>query len=119
MRSCGLRIAMLAFVVVWFGVLLPVHTRGQVPLLGDCPQCKVCHRCDRNSCPQPQVPARPKSCAICYLIATLDLPPALIIYVPEASAGQIASPVLLEQLSSQSAARTCSERGPPAPHALA
>jgi hypothetical protein len=116
MRRRGLRIAMLLFVTLWFGVLVPVHTRGQMPLPGDCSSqvvgrecCTPGHRHESKS----NLPAWPRVCGVCYIIATLDLPPDLILYVPNPSASEpaeVADPVVCIVAKAPS---TCLERAPP------
>jgi hypothetical protein len=73
---------MLTFTALWLGVIVPVHTRGVIRLAGAAPDAATdAHRC----CAAPSKPAQDnsppcsgdkQSCAICYFIATLDLPPA-------------------------------------------
>src|SRR5687768_9574812 len=89
----GYRWLLLAFACAWFGVLVPVHQRGIVQLPGPA----RCHPCCPDQvetaaaggkCPAPD-PAKgkdPSNCAICYFIATLDVPPPLTIYVPRLDA---------------------------------
>ena len=85
MRSRGLRWVVLAFTCAWFGVLLPVHQRGRITLPGACADASALTAPSHGCCPAPghtpgdAPPAAPDSraCAVCYYIATLDLPPAL------------------------------------------
>jgi hypothetical protein len=78
---------MLAFMALWLGVIVPVHTRGQIKLAGATPSEK--HAC--CSMPAKETPTRDPSpcgedregCAVCYFIATLDLPPVFVLnFVP-------------------------------------
>jgi hypothetical protein len=71
----------LSFATLWFGVLVPVHNRGQIAVAGSggcatgaipsCHSTKVpCHR------QLPGSPAQPaRACAVCFFIAGLDAPP--------------------------------------------
>jgi hypothetical protein len=117
MRRRGLRIAILVFVTLWFGVLVPIHTRGQIPIPGDCSAqsdwrqcCARTHRGDSHS----RLPVRPHACGVCYVIATLDLPPELILYVPPPSPSEPVDRVAPVIHVSIAARTTCLERAPPA-----
>jgi hypothetical protein len=88
MRSRGLRWLVLAFTCLWFGVLLPVHQRGRITLPGACAEAAAASLAPQHACcpttggehkPADAPPAGPDSraCAVCYYIATLDLPPTM------------------------------------------
>jgi hypothetical protein len=87
MRSRGLRWVVLAFTCLWFGVLLPVHQRGRITLPGaECAAASAltaAAAASHSCCPTPghKSPDAPapdsRACAVCYYIATLDLPPAM------------------------------------------
>jgi hypothetical protein len=77
------------FTLTWFGVLVPVHNRGQIAPFGTgvgtctdqvaahhacCPTQR--HRGDGATPAEAGGPAEPdKPCAVCYFIAALDTPP--------------------------------------------
>ena len=89
------------FAVAWFGVLVPVHNRGQIAVPGTEPAAfsgAACHAdhaaaapaaqaahschsarpagCDRHDAPdQGPAPKRGGSCAVCFFLAGLDAPP--------------------------------------------
>ena len=132
MRSRGLRLFVLLFSAVWFGVLMPVHPRGRIPVPGDrraatCCETEACHVADSCNAkggeasggrdgkgPRHSAPAGPyRSCAVCQLIATLDLPTPVQFAPPPSG---LAGPVLPERppvLVRPDMVPTCTERGPP------
>ena len=79
----------LGFATLWFGVLVPVHNRGEITLGGTANACT--HHVTRASLPPchaaaaipssqdhdcPADAPRPKgACAVCFFIAGLDAPP--------------------------------------------
>ena len=78
----------LCFATLWFGVLVPVHNRGEIRLPGAGPAADAtcAHRCcDHATAPEPQhgggTPCHDDgsrkggSCAVCFFIAGLDAPP--------------------------------------------
>jgi hypothetical protein len=123
MRCRALRIAMLCFVVLWFEILLPVHTRGQILLAGSEGASHSCCgktspiKTDCNSKDESRQQPSPRGrqqCAICQFIATLDIPPAVMIDVP-ALTPAIACAELPRWSNPSLAPRyTSPERGPPA-----
>ena len=122
MRCRALRIAMLCFVILWFEVLLPAHTRGQIVLAGSEPASRSCcgnlgatKNCASLPDGRKQQPLRSRGqCAVCHFIATLDLPPSVMLDVPgmtrrieSAQPSPRAKPTLAPRY-------TFPERGPPA-----
>ena len=112
MSSPLLRWSVLAFACLWFGMLVPVHQRGQIQLpgpavaacdTGTCPQSNpvpACHtkksasQCDHKGHTTPDdAPATPKrgggGCAVCHFIAGLHAPPPAVVY--EANLGLLES----------------------------
>ena len=77
MRSRELRILLILFCVGWFGVLLPAHRRGQIRMPG-ADAGRAC--CEQRSTEHPKhAPLRSAAnCAVCHVIATLDLPDAIL-----------------------------------------
>ena len=90
----------LCFAVAWFGVLVPVHNRGQIAVPGTEPMAfagAACHaehaaaapaaqpahschsarpaRCDHHAPDPDPAPKRGGSCAVCFFLAGLDAPP--------------------------------------------
>ena len=82
MSRRALRWLVLGFATLWFGVLVPVHNRGQIAVAGSgCDSAPACHA-SRPPCHQqaPDPPARPtRACAVCYFIAGLDAPPPVTV----------------------------------------
>ena len=72
----------LCFATLWFGVLVPVHNRGEIRLPGATPSPEsVASRCHRTAweeagtpCHDPAEESR-GSCAVCYFLLGLDAPP--------------------------------------------
>ena len=91
MSSRLLRWMVLGFTCLWFGVLLPVHQRGQIQLPGAAPRVagpSCCnhsdasrHRSTHDGKQQPAKPSNPENCAVCHFIAGLDVPPPVTWYV--------------------------------------
>ncbi len=91
MNSRFLRWMVLGFTCLWFGMLVPVHQRGQIQLPGPalaasggcCPKqndAKAACRdteTSKNEKPAPD----PGHCAVCHFIAGLQAPPPVTIYV--------------------------------------
>ena len=81
---------MLAFVLVWFGCVLPGHRRGivKLPCIGvaqvdedgePTAGCPMCAAKESGESPKPASPGDPaQSCAICFLRASLSLPPEVV-----------------------------------------
>ncbi|HEX4792545.1 MAG TPA: hypothetical protein VH370_02070 [Humisphaera sp.] len=116
MRNRGLRISVLIFAALWFGVLLPVHTRGQIALPGDQSACEQAHSCCASSHeghPTPDAPRKSHSCAVCYLIATLDLPAPMTVNAPPPTLAGLVRRDTPRRIVSHTPLLTCSERGPP------
>jgi hypothetical protein len=83
----------LGFACLWFGMLVPVHQRGQIQLPGsdngastvgishcnrpDAP----CHRKAAAGKPQPNAPVNRENCAVCHFILGLHAPPPVTWYV--------------------------------------
>ena len=109
----------LCFAVAWFGILVPVHNRGQIAMPGTAgvarPHCHEgrpaelarpahachstqpdadCHPGSRDDAPDPN----PESCAVCFFVAGLHTPPPvttvehLLGYAGEAPVAQPAAP---------------------------
>ena len=100
MASGCVRWFVLCFAVAWFGVLVPVHNRGQIAVPGTEPAAfygAACHaghaapapaaqtahschsprpaKCDHHAPDPDPAPKRGGSCAVCFFIAGLDAPP--------------------------------------------
>ena len=93
MSSRLLRWVVIAFTCMWFGVLVPAHTRGQIKLAGSrsaavkSPDADACNRCLTKSAPanagkpeSPQPPVDTSDCAVCHLILGLHTPPPVTTY---------------------------------------
>jgi hypothetical protein len=74
----------LCFATLWFGVLVPVHNRGEISLPGAparagshcCPADSPDH--DPDTTPD-QAPRSAGTCAVCFFIAGLDTPPPVTV----------------------------------------
>jgi hypothetical protein len=73
----------LGFTTLWFGVLVPVHNRGEISLPGSERDARqTAHACCADSSSAARhapghapAPSRGGACAVCSFIATLDAPP--------------------------------------------
>lgn len=112
MRHRFFRISLLLFVVAWFGVMVPGHRRGQIVLAGCQKAC--CDPFNKTpSGPNHESPPQPAACAVCHLIAALDLPTPVQLHVPPLA---FVRPVEFCPPSSPFDTEiqfTCYERGPP------
>ena len=91
MRSRLLRWMVLGFACLWFGMLLPVHQRGQIQLPGNSATTATVSHCNRPDAPchrklhdgkeQPGKPVSRENCAVCQLILGLHAPPPVTWYV--------------------------------------
>ena len=91
MSSRLLRWMVLGFACLWFGMLVPVHQRGQIRLsdggataaaAGHCSRPDApCHRKAQDGKKQPEKPANRDNCAVCQLIIIgLHAPPPVTWY---------------------------------------
>ncbi len=104
--SRAFRIALLLIETLWFSVLVPGHTRGQIALPGA--PAKTC-------CEKPNHAMPVKSCAMCYFIATLDVPPPIVFVTPPALIrDDDRSPTLLSAIVNPLPRRPDLARAPPA-----
>ena len=84
----------LGFTTLWFGVLVPVHNRGEIGVPGGDGHCAShpqatptppCHASTaepRNKGDLPDsAPRQRRTCAVCYFIAGLDAPPPVTVIV--------------------------------------
>ena len=84
MRRRPLRWLVLCFATLWFGVLVPVHNRGEIAVPGSgagSTPTSHCHsasstQADAGSrhCPEKK-PCPARACAVCFFVAGLDTPP--------------------------------------------
>ena len=122
MQSRALRIAVLAWVGLWFGLIVPWHTRGAVQLPGNnaagpafttC--CAPSKPANSNSKDAPLNQGGPASnCAVCHFIATLDVAAPTIFYEPFLGTAAIAATVRPIAPCTPVLTRVPPERGPPA-----
>jgi hypothetical protein len=112
MQSRWLRVALLSFVTIWFGLIVPGHRRGQIVLPGSSRAC--CAKPSTGNTPERQVPLPDRgTCAVCHFMAMLDMPGAVQWDVPPMGLAWMGvvgkpQPVILAELHSAS-----QERGPP------
>ena len=108
----ALRISLILFVAIWFGVVLPGHRRGLVSLSGASTTC-----CSNPAAPtgpvDRKVPVKAGECAICHFMATLDLPIATDVSLPGLGDTHLSLPVERESFYIRRFISTCLERGPP------
>ncbi len=119
MFSRPFRILVLLFVVAWFGVILPGHTRGVVKLPGT----TSCHAAvDTDSKTQTccatkkseQSPAKSGSCAICFFVMGLMfVTPTSFDFAMLGLVGTLAPPARENALLAPSFL-PCQSRAPPA-----
>jgi hypothetical protein len=89
----ALRWLILGFATLWFGVLVPVHNRGEIALPGAKKSCHAvaAHQCcpaaahkahseHNHDCPDPASPLS-GACAVCFFISGLDTPPPVTVLV--------------------------------------
>lgn len=78
---------MLAFALAWFGMILPGHQRGIVKLPCTAAEvgkdgkaaCPMCAAKQQGELPA-KLPGDPvRSCALCFLVAGLNLPPEAVV----------------------------------------
>src|SRR6478609_1433821 len=101
MRSRALRIAILLFQALWFGVLVPGHRRGMIALPGEqnfseLSQARSCCRVEKSkSKGAPQIPCSrdpAQHCAICHLAMRLSTPPVIDIILPPCGLAEVLTP---------------------------
>jgi hypothetical protein len=97
MSSRLLRWIVLGFTCLWFGMLVPIHQRGQIQLPGRGASASVapsghcnradapCHRKvaagDKQHPQKPGTPGDRENCAVCQFILGLHAPPPVTWYV--------------------------------------
>src|SRR5215203_3393706 len=97
MNSRSLRILLLLFVAVWFGAIVPGHTRGQISLPGTtAPSAdgKGAHGscCSSSGSKKDSAPAK-KCCAVCFFAAALmHTPPVSFNFADLGLVGSLAPP---------------------------
>jgi hypothetical protein len=87
MSRRGLHWLVLGFTTLWFGVLVPVHNRGEIALAGNSSHCagrtdpSPATHCHAAADPIPSGEKNPDrgppakgACAVCFFIAGLDTP---------------------------------------------
>jgi hypothetical protein len=80
----------LGFACLWFGMLVPIHQRGQIQLPGSSSSSSSataeatshcsrpdapCHRKAHDGKQPPGKPTNPENCAVCHFILGLHVPP--------------------------------------------
>ncbi|MEX2214014.1 MAG: hypothetical protein WD768_07800 [Phycisphaeraceae bacterium] len=128
MQSRNLRILMLGFLALWFGMILPGHERGVIQLPGyaaapgsdqasDCATQSSCSSC----CPTQSSGGKsdssknraPGHCAICYLLGVLDVPVTIAFTLPDPQLLDCLSPAMCQSIASVASLDITRERGPP------
>ena len=89
-RSRAFRLAVIAFVAVWFGAIVPGHTRGVVKLPG-ASACEASANVGRSGPPccaggaargKGKSPVNTGPCAVCFFAAALIFAPPVTFYEP-------------------------------------
>ncbi|MBI1375034.1 MAG: hypothetical protein GC159_20135 [Phycisphaera sp.] len=117
-----LRIATLAWAIVWFGVFLPGHTRGVIKLPGT--PTEACESCESkpSCCDKPRADddashsrhkSSPDHCAVCELVAKLDTPVAIDLSLPPAGLVELLPPTTPQRVTPARYASTLRGRAPP------
>ena len=122
MRSRYLRIAVLIFQALWFGVLVPGHRRGVIALPGE--QSFAALSQERSCCAvdgsehrhSPQIPCRDPAqhCAICHLAMRLSTPPEIDIVLPPCGLAEVRRLSSFDAPASILTVPTYDGRAPPA-----
>jgi len=129
MRHPVLRSFFLLLLVLWFGVFVPSHERGRIPVPGAaappqsdgcCSAVSACLPGDRSSNPARQdAPPTDKPvqrCAVCYIVATLQTPAAVSFYEPQTDWIQWLSAPVVAGIARVHPLQTRYDRGPPQVH---
>jgi hypothetical protein len=112
-RSRGLRILLTLFCAAWFGVLLPVHRRGQIRIPG-VDAARACCEPGARQGPKHAPPRDAGNCAVCYVIATLDLPAAIVNDAPALREAHAVHATRVVRADVRRAILPVHERAPPA-----
>ena len=110
------RIFLLALLAVWYGAVLPGHTRGVVQLPGTaCATTPSTTCCDKKPANKSDAPAKPASnCAVCHYMATLSAPPPLEHGIALLKSADVLTDVLVIQPTSAQIILPYHGRAPPA-----
>jgi hypothetical protein len=110
-RSKALRISLIAYLLVWFGAIVPGHRRGIVTISSsqDCCDC-CCHCADAKGTP----PKNASHCAICDFAAHLTLPPVVDFTLPPLCLAERAPNPVVKDLVARIILTPYDGRGPPA-----
>lgn len=125
MRRRVTRILALAWVFVWFGIVLPGHDRGAITLPtpaqagaseeATCPLCVATGSAETDAGDDKECPAPSGACcAVCQFMATLSTPPVFVFDPPDTDLLDMLEPVQIVEWFSLSAPRIGLARGPPA-----
>ena len=107
----------LLWAVAWFGLIVPIHNRGQIRLdeadVGGC-----CHKsCASETDPSDQAPVSPEDpvghCAVCFLVAHLDVPAATGLTLFPCAMVEVSACTVERRPASIPDRSVDSDRGPP------
>lgn len=114
-RGRSVRLGLLAFYALWFLVVVPGHTRGQVSLLSKNATAHTCCATDNDESSREPSPDARRTCAVCYFTLGLAIPPVIAFDLDPA--GEVAQLAILwsEQVRSSKKFDPFHSRGPPAP----
>jgi hypothetical protein len=78
------RITLAAYMMFWFGVVIPAHQRGVVTVPGseNCCECCCCQTADAKPSNSQSPQDRSKHCAICDFAAHVTIPPPVDFTLP-------------------------------------
>jgi len=115
-RSTRFRIFIAIAWFLWTGVIIPVHTRGVLPVAGSITT-ETEHQCcevNPRRSPDKQKPTRAANCAICELVAKLSTPVTFTVDLRPAGQVDVAPLAVQESRYVCDATQLPPCRGPPA-----
>ena len=121
MRRKPFNLLLIAFQLVWYGAVVPGHTRGQVALPdygGRAPSADAapaCPLCAGGGAPKKQGGGDPvRHCAVCFFAAHLDVPPPVVLIHPPLCRAEQARPAIAERCDLEPPPARYRSRAPPA-----
>ncbi|QNN22893.1 hypothetical protein HED60_11645 [Planctomycetales bacterium ZRK34] len=113
MTQRNLQIFILAWAVAWFVAIVPAHQRGAVVVPGAEPAAASCDSCcESGGKSRPDDPVQ--RCAVCHIVAKLDVPPAVELFTPRLGVVEYLRIVLCCDVEAPESMLTIQGRAPPA-----
>jgi len=114
-----IHIAVLTWATAWFVGIVPAHQRGRVTVPGESPDTAAAvDACCSSTCDDPasqdgdsKDPVR--QCAVCHIVAKLDIPPTLDLFTPRLGLIDVLPPAAIASLFDRDAPRVVDGRAPP------